>query len=92
MTSVPVEVVHTMLSNNLEIKKCFVPLFRAGTLPNRVDVRLSMLPSGRVEGVGIVDPQYAGTELDRCLAMAITAVKFPPSSVGQKLVYPFILQ
>lgn len=88
----PLEVVQLMISSNLEVKKCFVPLFQAGTPPSRVDLKLTILPTGQATSQGVSQPQYAGSELDRCLARAVGTIVFPPSAQGVKLTYPFILQ
>jgi hypothetical protein len=83
-----------MLSNNIEIKKCFVPLFRAGALPPRVDVRFNILPAGNASGMQVVSPsQHSGSELERCLSGAIGGIQFPPTTGnGTSINYPFILQ
>ncbi len=94
MTQVPVEAVHVMLSNNIEVKKCFVPLFQARALPPRVDVKINIMPAGNATGVQIVKPtQQVGSELDRCLSSAISRIQVPPTTgPGTSIVYPFILQ
>jgi hypothetical protein len=93
MASVPVEVIHVMLSSNVNVKRCFVPLLKAGALPPRVDVRFALSAAGKASGVGVMQPEYAGTDLDRCLAGAIAGISFPPTSgSGQNIVYPFVLR
>jgi hypothetical protein len=90
---VPTQVVHVMLSNNIDIKRCFVPLFKAGALPPRVDVKFQIAPSGGANGVSVVQAQYKGTELERCLASAIAGIQFPPTNgSGTSITYPFVLQ
>jgi outer membrane biosynthesis protein TonB len=92
-TGVPIQTIHVLLSNNAGVKSCFVPLLRAGQLPPRVDVKFTLAASGAVGECGVVQPQYTGSQLDRCLAQAIRAIGFPPSSgPGQTITYPFVLQ
>ncbi|MCO4748404.1 MAG: AgmX/PglI C-terminal domain-containing protein, partial [Proteobacteria bacterium] len=87
------ETIDIMLKSNLEVKKCFYGLLKAeGSLPSRVEVRLSIYPSGAVKSVGVKDTRYAGTEFDSCLASSIKNITFPPSNRGGTFTYPFILQ
>ena len=83
-----------MLSNNLAVKRCFVPLFRNGTLPPRVDVKFNILPAGNASGVRVLSPsQHSGGELEGCLSTAISGIQFPPTvGNGTSITYPFILQ
>ena len=75
------------------MKKCFVPLYRAGQLPPRVDVKFTLQSSGRAGTATIQQAQYSGSDLERCLSGAIGQIEFPPSSGGgQKITYPFVLQ
>lgn len=94
MVTVPHDVVHLILSNNIDVKKCFVPMFQARTLPPRVDVGFTILPAGNATKVGLRSPPtLRGSELERCLQGAISRVSFPPTTGnGTAIVYPFILQ
>lgn len=93
MASVPVEVIHVMLSSNVNVKRCFVPLLKAGQLPSRVDVKFALSAAGKASGIGITQPEFAGSDLDRCLAGAVAGIAFPPTSgSGQNIVYPFVLK
>lgn len=93
-SGVPVEAVHVILSNNLAVKRCFVPLFRNGTLPPRVEVKFNILPAGNASGIRIVSPsQHSGGDLETCLASVISGIRFPPTNGnGTSITYPFILQ
>jgi hypothetical protein len=93
MKQVPNEVIHALLSNNVTVKKCFVPLYRAGKLPPRVDVQFYLQPTGKASASKIQQSEFSGSELDTCLSAAIQKVTFPPSSgSGQRITYPFVLQ
>ena len=87
------DVVEVMLYNNLGIKKCFVPLFKAGNVPPRVDLRFTIQPTGQVSDARVSQSQYSGTEFEGCLRTAVKAVAFPPfSGSAQTLTFPFVLQ
>jgi len=91
--TVPIEAVHVMLSSNVEVKRCFVPLLQAGQLPPRVDLKFDIQPSGTASGARVVQAEYKGSELEGCLARTVGGIKFPPSSGnGTSITYPFILQ
>lgn len=94
MKTVPPDVIHVMLSNNLEVKKCFVPMFRAGTLPPRVDVKFTIQPPGNATSIGVHSPPtLKSSELERCLQSAISRISFPPTSgSGTNTTYPFVLK
>jgi predicted Zn finger-like uncharacterized protein len=92
LVSVPIEVVHTMVSNNIEVKRCFVPLYQSGSLPPRVDASFQISPVGRAGSVTLAQPQYRGSQLEGCIARAIGSIQFPPAQQGTSLSYPFILQ
>lgn len=92
MQAVPLQVVEVMLSSNIEVKRCFLPMAQAGTLPPRVDVRITILPTGNSTDIAAVQPEYSGTEFERCLVRAIGGITFPPSQKGLRITYPFILQ
>ncbi|MCB9683460.1 MAG: zinc-ribbon domain-containing protein [Alphaproteobacteria bacterium] len=92
METVPIEAVHVMVSNNIEVKKCFVPLFKAGALPPRVDAKFTISPGGQATGVTLLQQQYRGTELEACLGRAIASIRFPAASKGTAITYPFVMQ
>jgi hypothetical protein len=93
LAAVPVEAIHVMLSSNVDVKRCFVPLLQAGNLPPRVDVRFDILPSGSAAQVRVVQSDQQGTELEACLARTIGGIAFPATSgKGTTITYPFILQ
>ena len=92
METVPIEAVHVMVSNNIEVKKCFVPLFKAGALPPRVDAKFTISPAGQASGVTLLQQPYRGTELEACLGRAIATIRFPAASKGTAITYPFVMQ
>lgn len=94
MVTVPTDVIHVILSNNIDVKKCFVPMFQAGTLPPRVDVGFTILPAGNATKIALRSPPtLRGSALERCLQTVISRVSFPPTTGnGTVTVYPFILQ
>ncbi len=93
MSALPLTVIDTILRSNKGIKKCFYyEKKRTGTLPKRVDVRLTIATSGSVRRVTMATSQYAGGELDDCLDEAIRQVYFPPfQGKEMTLTYPFFL-
>lgn len=88
------EVVHFMLNDNLQAKRCFLPLLEANLLPDQVDTRFAIRPDGRAENFEITAPDVhrRGSELERCLDRVITTLQFPASQVGASVEYPFILK
>jgi predicted Zn finger-like uncharacterized protein len=94
MHTVPTGVVHVMVSNNLDVKKCFVPMFKAGTLPPRIDVSFFIQPSGAAQRVAVKNPPtLRSSEIEMCLQSAIARIAFPPTTgTGTPITYPFALK
>jgi predicted Zn finger-like uncharacterized protein len=93
MDTVPMAVIHVMLSTNLEIKKCFVPLLKSGALPPRVDLKFNIMPAGNATGAKVLQSQFSGTDFEGCLQRAIGTITFPPTTgSGTSITYPFVLQ
>ena len=85
--------IHVILSNNINVKKCFVPLLQAGSLPPRVDVNFTLQPTGKASEVKIVQSQWSGGDFEGCMRGAIGGVGFPPfSGAPQRITYPFVLR
>ena len=82
-----------MVRTNSGVKRCFVEeKQRSGELPSRVDVKITIVPSGKVTTAAIKGGDYAGTPLDSCLSGAIKGIQFPPfEGEAVSLTYPFIL-
>jgi hypothetical protein len=74
------------------VKKCFIPLAQAGTLPKRVDVRFTLQATGKASGVSVSQPELSGTAFEGCIAAAVSAIEFPGGGAAQKITYPFQLQ
>lgn len=87
------DVIQVMLYNNLGVKKCFVPLMKAGTMPSRTDVRFTIQPTGSVSDARVVSPSnLASGEFGVCMSGAIKQVSFPPFSGGpQSVTFPFVM-
>lgn len=93
LATVPVEVIHVLLSHNIGVKRCFVPLLNLGRLPSRVDVSFTLSSNGNAFNLGVIQPEFVGSKLERCLGVAVAAIAFPPTSgSGQNIVYPFVLK
>jgi TonB family protein len=94
MDSVPMEVIDIQLRNNIDVKKCFFQQMQAsGSLPNRVDVRFTLEPTGNVSRAAITQAAFAGSDLDRCMSKAIKGITFPPTSgAATKITFPFIFE
>lgn len=83
-----------MLKTNANVKKCFV-LYKqeTGELPSRVDVKLTVQPSGKTTAASVKTEQYKGSSLDGCLGTAIKGITFPSfSGSAQDYSYPFVLR
>jgi predicted Zn finger-like uncharacterized protein len=93
-SGVPLSVLDTMLKTNANVKKCFV-LYKqeTGELPSRVDVKLTVQPSGKTTAASVKTEQYKGTSLDGCLGTAIKGITFPGfEGSAQDYSYPFVLR
>ena len=93
MKSLPLTVVDTMIKTNLTVKRCFFAEKKAtGSLPSRVNVYFTVMPTGKVASARVTTAEYKGTTLDSCLGRAFKGINFPPFE-GDPLTmtYPFIL-
>ena len=93
MKSLPLTVVDTMIKTNLTVKRCFFAEKNAtGSLPSRVNVYFTVMPTGKVASARVTTAEYKGTTLDSCLGRAFKGISFPPFE-GDPLTmtYPFIL-
>ena len=93
MKSLPLTVVDTMIKTNLTVKRCFFAEKKAtGSLPSRVNVYFTVMPTGKVPSARVTTAEYKGTTLDSCLGRAFKGIRFPAFE-GEPLsmTYPFIL-
>ena len=93
-TGLPVEAVRPLVENNLGVKSCFVPMFRANLLPPRVDVAFTISPDGRAHEISVAAPErFIGSKLEKCLINAIGIIEFPKSTgKGTSFVYPLVIR
>ena len=93
MKSLPLTVVDTMIKTNLTVKRCFFAEKKAaGTLPSRVNVFFTVMPTGKVASARVTTAEYKGTTLDSCLGRAFKGITFPPFEGDPlSMTYPFIL-
>ena len=93
MKSLPLTVVDTMIRSNMSVKRCFFAEKQAsGTLPSRVNVRFTVMPTGRVSSARVTTDEYKGGTLDSCLGRAFRAISFPGFEGDPlSMTYPFIL-
>lgn len=93
MKTLPLTVVDTMVRSNMSIKRCFFSEKQAsGEMPRRVNVRFTVLNSGRVSSARVTTDQYKGGTLDSCLGRAFRAIQFPPfQGEAKSMTYPFVL-
>ena len=64
----------------------------AGTLPSRVNVFFTVMPTGKVASARVTTAEYKGTTLDSCLGRAFKGITFPPFEGDPlSMTYPFIL-
>lgn len=93
MKSLPLTVVDTMIRSNMSVKRCFfAEKQEAGSLPSRVNVRFTVMPTGRVSSARVTTDQYKGSTLDSCLGRSFKAIKFPAFEGDPlSMTYPFIL-
>ncbi|MBL8619225.1 MAG: zinc-ribbon domain-containing protein [Deltaproteobacteria bacterium] len=72
-------VMHTIISNNSKVKRCYMDQKqRTGELPRVVRMNLSVQPSGAVSKARVVTAEFKGTEFDVCLSAAVRSLNFPP--------------
>ena len=84
------DILAATLNNSVGVKRCFVPLFKAGTMPSRVDVRLTIEPNGSVSAARVERPTDLGNDFNACIAGAIFATSYPPfNGSAQTLIFPF---
>jgi DNA-directed RNA polymerase subunit RPC12/RpoP len=93
MKKLPLTVVDTMLRSNFSIKRCFVAEKKqTGSLPNRVSVRFTVLPSGSVQSSRVTNSELKGGSMDSCLRRAFKAIHFPAfEGQAMTMTYPFVL-
>ena len=93
MKTLPLTVVDTMLRSNFSIKRCFVAEKKqTGSLPSRVSVRFTVLPSGSVQSSRVTNSELKGGSMDSCLRRAFKAVHFPAfEGQAMTMTYPFVL-
>ena len=93
MTTLPLTVVDTMIRSNMSVKRCFFnEKQESGEMPRRVNVRFTVLNSGRVSSARVTTDQYKGGNLDSCLGRAFKVIQFPPfEGEAKSMTYPFVL-
>lgn len=93
MNTLPLTVVDTMIRSNMSVKRCFFnEKQESGEMPRRVNVRFTVLNSGRVSSARITTDRYKGGTLDSCLGRAFKAIQFPPfQGEAKSMTYPFVL-
>jgi DNA-directed RNA polymerase subunit RPC12/RpoP len=93
MKTLPLTVVDTMLRSNFSIKRCFVSEKKqTGSLPSRVSVRFTVLPSGSVQSSRVTNSELKGGSMDSCLRRAFKAIHFPAfEGQAMTMTYPFVL-
>jgi len=93
MKSLPLTVVDTMIRSNMSVKRCFFSEKEAsGSLPARVNVRFTVMPTGRISSARVTTAEYKGSTLDSCLGRAFKAIVFPAFEGDPlSMTYPFIL-
>ena len=82
-----------MIKTNLTVKRCFFAEKKAsGSLPARVNVYFTVMPTGKVASARVTTAEYKGTTLDSCLGRAFKGINFPPFEGDPlSMTYPFIL-
>ena len=93
MKSLPLTVVDTMIRSNMSVKRCFFTEKEAsGSLPARVNVRFTVMPTGRISSARVTTSEYKGSSLDSCLGRAFKSIIFPAFEGDPlSMTYPFIL-
>ena len=92
-TQIPDTVVHTVLSSNAKVKRCFQAEYKqTGTPPNNVPVQFMVAPDGNILTAYITTGPYKGSSFETCLADAIKSVTMPPfTGSPQQVSYTFRL-
>lgn len=93
MSTLPLTVVDTMIRSNMSVKRCFFnEKQESGEMPRRVNVRFTVLNSGRVSSARVTTDQFKGGNLDSCLGRAFKVIQFPPfEGEAKSMTYPFVL-
>jgi hypothetical protein len=89
---VPAEVISTIVSSNVSVKRCFFESLKTGEIVKPVTVKTSfyLSASGRASNLRITSPSaLSGGALNRCLDSAFGSMTFPPASEGKTVNYPF---
>jgi len=75
------------------IKHCYEKrLKRNPELKGKIVIRFVIHPGGKVISVEIIENSTGDSELGRCIASRVKAIRFPPAEGGETAVtYPFIL-
>ena len=91
--TIPESVIHTLLSSNSKVKRCFQTEYKEnGTPPNNVPVNFMAAPDGKVLTAYISSGPFKGSTFETCLSAAIKSVSTPPfSGPPQQISYTFRL-
>lgn len=91
--TIPESVIHTLLSSNSKVKRCFQTEYKEnGTPPNNVPVNFMAAPDGKVLTAYIASGPFKGSSFETCLSAAIKSVSTPPfSGPPQQIAYTFRL-
>jgi hypothetical protein len=91
--TVPREVIHTIVSSNVGVKRCFYDALKAGQIqkPITVNTTFNLSAAGSASNLRIGGSELQGSPLERCLDGAFRTMSFPPSAKGGEVSYPFKL-
>lgn len=74
------------------IEACYDRALRAGVkLSGKLEIDISVEPTGDVSDADVLTRQFTNTELGKCVASAIKRWKFPPITEAKRMTVPFVL-
>ncbi|MFT7520137.1 MAG: hypothetical protein ACI9MC_002281 [Kiritimatiellia bacterium] len=89
----PLAAIDVLIKSNVKVKKCFYDEGRrAGALPDKVDMRLTIKANGDATGISMRQKKFQGSDLEGCLIRAVRGISFPTSQDGTTLTFPFVLK
>jgi hypothetical protein len=91
MATVPREVINTIVSTNVKVKRCFYDALVSQELVKPFEVRttFNLSASGSATNLRVANPELSGGRLERCLDGAFQSMSFPPSAKGGPVTYTF---
>lgn len=93
MTSVPPEIIQTIVTTNVGVKRCFYEALKSREIakPITVNTTFNLSASGSASNLRVKNTELRGSNLERCLDTAFRSMSFPPAAKGGPVNFPFKL-